>query len=146
MQMKSGKKYLKEFLIVCTIFSIFILAVYLAGGRTFCFFQNVYGIPCPGCGLSRSFGCLFHGNIHGAFYYHPLFPLVILIGLVLLLRNNRYVERIYKSQRFWIGAAGLFMMVWILRMILFFPHTSPMTVTSNSLLFRMVGFLGNLLN
>jgi hypothetical protein len=144
--MKYGKKYLKEFLSICVIFSIFALLVYLAGGKTFCFFQNVYGIPCPGCGLGRSFICLFNGNIYNAFYYHPLFPLVILIGIVLLFRKIKYIDGIYKSQSVWIGVVGLFMLVWIFRMIFFFPHTSPMTITHNSLLFQMIGFLGNICN
>ena len=42
-----------------------------------CPFETLLGIPCPGCGMSRAFICLFHLDLRGAFIYHPLFPLVI---------------------------------------------------------------------
>ena len=36
-----------------------------------CTFQHVTGIPCPGCGLTRSFISLAHGRLRDAWNYNP---------------------------------------------------------------------------
>lgn len=35
-----------------------------------------FGIPCPGCGLTRATLAALHGHFAQAFHYHPLFLLV----------------------------------------------------------------------
>jgi hypothetical protein len=42
-----------------------------------CLFKTLMHIPCPGCGLTRSFACLLDLDFRGAFYYHPLWILVL---------------------------------------------------------------------
>jgi hypothetical protein len=44
-----------------------------------CIFYDTTGLPCPGCGLTRSFVCLAHGRLAEAFRWHPLGPLVFLV-------------------------------------------------------------------
>jgi len=39
-----------------------------------CLFRTAFGIPCPGCGLTRSFESLWRGEYVIAFRYHPLGP------------------------------------------------------------------------
>lgn len=36
-----------------------------------------FGVPCPGCGLTRATLLLFSGDIAGAFRMHPLVPLLL---------------------------------------------------------------------
>jgi hypothetical protein len=36
-----------------------------------CTFQNVTGVPCPGCGLTRSFISITRGNLADAWRYNP---------------------------------------------------------------------------
>ena len=43
---------------------------------TLCWFHAVTGLPCPGCGLTRSLASLSHGHLGDAFRYHP-FGLVL---------------------------------------------------------------------
>ena len=45
-------------------------------GRSTCAFRNALGIPCPGCGLTRSFAALSHGLPGLAFRMHPLGPFI----------------------------------------------------------------------
>jgi hypothetical protein len=45
----------------------------LAGGFPLCPSAGVFGIPCPGCGLSRAVLAALQGDFAGAFHYHPLF-------------------------------------------------------------------------
>lgn len=39
-----------------------------------CFFSNVLGFYCPGCGGTRSLNALMHGRFLEAVWYHPLVP------------------------------------------------------------------------
>ena len=55
-----------------------------------CPFYNLTGLPCPGCGLTRSFVCLGHGRWHEALHWHPLGWLVYGVCLVLWLRSGLF--------------------------------------------------------
>lgn len=58
----------------------------LAGLPSICLFHRCTGLPCPGCGMTRSVVCCAHGLWHEAVLYHPLGPLcfALLIGLAVL--------------------------------------------------------------
>ena len=36
-----------------------------------CMFKNLTGLDCPGCGLSRAFICIAHGDMAAAWGYNP---------------------------------------------------------------------------
>jgi len=44
-----------------------------------CPFEYIFGIPCPGCGMTRAFIALLKLDFAEAFYFHPLFPIVIVV-------------------------------------------------------------------
>ena len=48
-----------------------------------CWFQAISGIPCPGCGLTRSVTSLTHGHFESAVQHHPFGILVWLLAVVL---------------------------------------------------------------
>jgi len=37
-----------------------------------CPLAGTFGIPCPGCGLTRATLALMHGDVHAALHFHPL--------------------------------------------------------------------------
>lgn len=37
-----------------------------------CPFYALSGLPCPGCGLTRAFVCLGHGQVAQSLHWHPL--------------------------------------------------------------------------
>jgi hypothetical protein len=41
-----------------------------------CVFSVATGLSCPGCGLTRSFAFLEHGDLRAAFALHPLGPVL----------------------------------------------------------------------
>jgi hypothetical protein len=47
-----------------------------------CPFLNLFGVPCPGCGLTRAISLLAHGDLHAALAFHAFAPL-FLAGIVL---------------------------------------------------------------
>lgn len=53
----------------------------VAGMPSLCPFHALTGLPCPGCGMTRSVICLMHGHLHDAVYFHPLGP-VAAIALI----------------------------------------------------------------
>ena len=83
-----------------------------------CPYSYLFGICCPGCGMTRAFWALLHLDLQGAFHYHPLFGVVIaaVLGwmgeqLGLLHFSNRQ-----KSAAFWIGCAA-FLIVYVIRLL-----------------------------
>lgn len=51
-------------------------------GVVLCPFRAVTGIPCPGCGMTRAFCALGHGDLSGAFGYNALAPFVFAAALL----------------------------------------------------------------
>ncbi|MFN7971584.1 MAG: DUF2752 domain-containing protein [Acidobacteriota bacterium] len=65
-----------------------------------CWFQRSTHLPCPGCGLTRSFASLAHGHLGASLGYHPLGVLLYPFAVVLALLNfvpARTVERLRRS-------------------------------------------------
>lgn len=57
-----------------------------------CPIRFLSGIPCLGCGMTRAWIQVLHGNIRTAFYFHPLWlcpPLFVLLYLFLRPKYRR---------------------------------------------------------
>src|SRR4051812_30730226 len=61
-------------------------------GVMLCWFQHTTGLPCPGCGMTRSLSCGIRGMFHESWHYHPMGLLVLPMFLVIagqsVLPNN----------------------------------------------------------
>ncbi len=55
-----------------------------------CPFYNLTGLPCPGCGLTRAFVCLGHGQWRESLHWHPLGGLIFLLFALLWLRAGLF--------------------------------------------------------
>jgi len=108
---------------------------WLTSGPSTCPFKIFTGLPCPGCGLTRSAVALLHGDLAGSVFYHPLgAPIVVttvVIGLVdaWMWWRRRHsgqgpaspawlLERLAKSPAPWV-AIGALAVVWLLRLPLY---------------------------
>ena len=61
------------------------IGVWLPGegvGFTICLAYRTTGIPCPGCGLSRSVANTLEGDLPQALWYNPMGPVVALFCVV----------------------------------------------------------------
>ncbi len=75
-----------DFISFASFLSIVLVAVVVtpfdSADVTLCVIKNVTGLPCAGCGLTRAFVYLMHGNIQSAVKHNPL---IIPVGLLLVL-------------------------------------------------------------
>jgi hypothetical protein len=67
-------------------------ACYFAGGIAVlslwkCPFRLFFGIPCPGCGMTRAFFAFFRGDFSGMMQAHPLFVVTPFLLLYLFHRD-----------------------------------------------------------
>lgn len=53
-----------------------------------CVSRYLFGVSCPGCGMTRAFFSVLRLDFKQAFYYHPLFPAVPLVGLMVIFRKK----------------------------------------------------------
>ncbi|WP_159443181.1 DUF2752 domain-containing protein [Pilibacter termitis] len=96
-----------------------------------CVFKRTLGIPCLGCGMTRAYLALLHGEVSTAFFFHPLFWLVPIL-LLLFWQRKRFL--FVQKNTFWIVVGSLFLLVYVVRMMLLFPHTPPMNFNEQAIL------------
>lgn len=95
-----------------------------------CSFRNLTGIPCPGCGLTRSMVAVAHGDLDAGFYYNRLGPLVL--AYILLQLMYRFIRLALPTKQLFINRFGrylnrgiailcvLFLINWISTLVSYF--------------------------
>lgn len=142
--MKFGKNRF-YFIIICVLIAF--AYFYLSSRRiinTMCFFRNITGLPCPGCGLTRAGLALFRGEIMQSLHYHPLLvPLVVII--LLYLYSFFFYKRLYlffsKNTIFWFLLGVIFIGAYLVRIFMYFPDIEPMNYEEKSFFYNL--FLRN---
>jgi hypothetical protein len=103
-------------------------ASHIADGPVLCPFRRLTGLPCPGCGLTRSWVYLVHGDVHAAVWANPFGLISVAAALALAVMSvvarvrrrppldlERLVRQPWVIALFlaWVGF-GLVRIVWIL--------------------------------
>lgn len=90
-------------------------------GFDLCWFHAHTGLPCPGCGITRSLASLAHLDVARAFSLHPFGPplfgllvLAVLSGLLGEPGRARVEGWLDQHQRALRGAGGLFVASFVL--------------------------------
>lgn len=87
-----------------------------------CPIKFLTGISCAGCGMSRAWISAAHLDFSMAFYYHPLFWIVIPAG-IWIFAGEKMPKKVYQTG-FWLICI-MMLGVYILR---FFDHSQDIVV------------------
>ena len=116
---------------------VLLLAIVIRGNA--CILKNITGLPCPSCGLTRAYYAVLGGDIKTAFFCHPLFWAV---PFIFIFAAN--YKKVKYNKLILLFILAVFLAVYIVRMILYFPDTPPMDYNSRSILARAFHILINL--
>jgi hypothetical protein len=85
------------------------------------------GFACPGCGLTRGFHALFHGDVITALDYNALIPFVaagfvfLFVTLVSVAVRGKGLMRLSSSPPFLVGILVVLLTFGVLRNLPFYP-------------------------
>lgn len=86
----SKNQLIKKGILQFFVFLFSVAVVYFTGIN--CIFKKLFGITCPGCGMTRAYLSLFKGDIKSAFEFNPMFWSVPILFLAIL-RNGKITGR-----------------------------------------------------
>jgi hypothetical protein len=101
-----------------------------------------FGLPCPGCGITRAFGCATHGLFSEAFGFHALWPL--LLAYFVFLWIYKIVETVrgeppkLPTYRIGGGAITVLLGFWAVRLVWFFSHGGLSIMAHDNLISRLI--------
>src|ERR1035437_8756 len=93
-------------------------------GPILCPFRLVTGLPCPGCGLTRSWVYLMHGDVGQSLYFHPLGPISLIVAALFVLGVHKRFPGVWKrltSPSALKIVAAVWLVVWLMRIGTFRP-------------------------
>jgi hypothetical protein len=81
-----------------------------------CTFRKIFGLPCPGCGMTRAWKSVLRGNVKQGFDYHPLWWTTPFIFTPLLFQNfHPFFRKLVNSKAFGATIIGLFLVCYVIR-------------------------------
>mgnify|MGYP001182368041 FL=1 len=101
-----------------------------AGLFPVCPLFKLTGLACPGCGLTRGFHALFHGDLMTALDYNALIPLFVLIfgffliSMMMVAIRGRGLVKLTQSPKLLFGFFVLLIVFGVLRNLPIYPLTS----------------------
>ena len=83
--------------------------------QSLCPHKLLTGLPCPGCGITKSLVLLYQGDLLGSMSYHLFGPIVVLgcIGVLVWMSTELFTRRrylrslLYSTPLAWYGAVFL---------------------------------------
>lgn len=100
-----------------------------AGFFPVCPLYSLTGLACPGCGLTRGFHALLHGDIVTALDFNALIPVFVLLfgffflSLVSVMYRGKGFVRLSESPKFLFGFLVLLLAFGVVRNVPFYPFT-----------------------
>ncbi len=127
--------------VVMDALAVLLLYLILGALDIGCPIRFLTGISCAGCGMTRAVLAAFRLDFQAAFYFHPLYWLLLPTSLVLLFRR-KIPAWIFKTSLTLVVIA--FVVVWIVR--LFFVDSVLEFSPQDGAFFRLLEFLSGKLS
>lgn len=125
-------------------FSIAILAVFAlyismhTVFDAFCPSVILAGLPCPGCGITRSVLFLFTGQWKRSFYVQPMGVVLVLFALYCIFFRYIKGKKVPGFKGIVICLVIVSVILYIVRMVLYFPDRPPYTYNQGNLMEKLL--------
>lgn len=120
------------------LLSIVALLIFNSIFGSVCYSTILFGVPCPGCGITRALKLLLSGNVKKSFEMHPLLILVLIGPVLYLFIKNRLINYRLIIKSYVIICIIIFVVFYIYRMNLYYPNKIPMVYWEDNVLHRIV--------
>ena len=90
--------------------------VVLRDSPVICPFRRVTGLPCPTCGLTRSWQAAAHLRVTESRGYHPLGAATLVGAIVVALDIGDGTPRLVERREIQVSAVALWMATWLWRL------------------------------
>jgi hypothetical protein len=108
--------------------------------QSLCPFKLLTGIPCPGCGMTKSIIFLYKGDIIQSLTYHIFGPLVILFCILSIfvliaeiITKKEYLHWLYYNSKVAYGLAFVLVSYHFMRLIVFISAHSMTDILKESI-------------
>jgi len=113
---------------------------HIESSHSLCPFKLLTGLPCPGCGITKSIIFLYKGDIVRSLSYHIFGPLVILFCVVSLfvltaeiITRKEYLYKLFYSTKLAYTLGFVLASYHITRLVIFISHNSVSDILRESI-------------
>ena len=108
--------------------------------QSLCPFKLLTGLPCPGCGITKSIIFLYKGDIMKSLTYHIFGPLVILFCVVSvfvltleIITRKEYLNKLFYNSKVAYMLGFVLATYHITRLVIFISHNSAAGILKQSI-------------
>ena len=94
---------------------IAVVVILLAVSGIGCPVRFLFGIPCPGCGITRACMAALRGEFADAFRWHPLFPVAVASMLYIILGKRPLFGSSRTESVFLVTFSVAMVIIWLIR-------------------------------
>ncbi len=113
---------------------------HIESSQSLCPFKLLTGLPCPGCGITKSIIFLYQGDIMKSLTYHIFGPLVILFCVVSvlvlsleLITRREYLNKLFYNSKVAYALGFVLASYHITRLVIFISHNSVADILKQSI-------------
>ena len=108
--------------------------------HAFCPLIIFCGLPCPGCGISRASVYFLTGRWHQAWQMNPMIFLIAAAAFYFSCSRYLFGRKTAGIKVIVISLLALLVVVYGVRMYLYFPNRVPYVYTENNMITRLLSF------